>query len=79
MQKRERRYEQLREKYQQLRDNLAIEQIDCYDAGSPYGKHYHELIEAFKRGDDEKATQEEKWLEENYPLLNKRLEEGGKE
>ncbi len=55
----------LRDKY--ANDPKALQQIDVFDARSPYQPKIDALSEALSSGDTIKAKELKDWLRENYP------------
>ena len=67
---RQARYAALREQYSDK--PYALEQIDVFDASSPYGIARQEYVDAIKSGNTERERELVAWFGEHYPLLESR-------
>lgn len=61
------RIDQLRQKYQEKGNVVALQQIDVYDGRSEYIQKFGDLTEAVISGNTEKQEELLEWYRTNYP------------
>ena len=50
-------------------DGIAQQQLDVYDANSPYHQHHRLFASALKRNDSATVAAEHQWLQDHYPAI----------